>query len=321
MKTNASEQDIFRATTGLALHASLARTLAYCLFWSQHATHWDGDLPTIWKTGPQLQSELRIAARTANRHFKELAEAGYWTISYRPRPGSIGKVTWLTLTARALELVTTARGHAAIGAAKKKKRDMPSCCHSHSQSGGMDCDIPLAQNVTSKKLYQTGKTSEKMKGFILPSKAGKTGTHEASSSIVTGEDDEYAPKAPGYLKTSPLDKEFATVVQTTWSKAGLKEWEWSSRFTWKHIAEIRRKLTDFDVVEGQQIAAFLGALIENWGWLRTCMAPRYAHHDLNLHAPSAMALAHEIDVLGKHVIEKMLPQAIKPKQSKLDDDL
>ncbi|MEG3181816.1 hypothetical protein [Sphingomonas sp. LT1P40] len=316
----ASEQDIFRATNGLTFSASLARTLAYCLYWSQHATHWDGDAPMIWKTGPQLNAELRIAARTANRHFKELAKAGYWVLTYRPRPGTIGPVTWLTLTGKSLQLLETAKEFAASRGAKKGLGNT-SYGHNCHQPVGEDCDQPMAQNVTSKKLQQSEKTAKKEKSFILPSEAGKKGMNETSSSKIFGEKDKGEPKAPGYVKATPLDRELAARIGSAWTTAGLKEWDWSSAYTWKHIAEVRTKLAKIDIVSPEQASVFFEKLLENWSWLRIGMQPRYAFHDLNLHAPSPMALAHEFEAIGKKVLEKMLPPKPGLKPFSFDDDL
>lgn len=202
MNVNASEQDIFRATTGLAIYASLARTLAYCLYWSQHATRWDGDVPVIWKTGSELHTALRIAARTANRHFKELAALGYWEISYRPRPGTIGKVTWLTMTARALDLVALARQQAVSRSPKKSRKGTPGGTIESPPDATVTAD-PSAYDVTSKQVHQSAKTAKNGKGFILPSEAGKKGMNEACPSGYSGEDGKGMPKAPGYVKACP----------------------------------------------------------------------------------------------------------------------
>lgn len=318
MKINASEQDIFRMTEGLAIHTSLARTLAFCLYWSQHATHWHGDMPTIWKTGPELRAELRIAARTANRHFKELAALGYWDISYRPRPGSIGKVTWLTMTTRSLDLVALAR-HQAVARGGSKSRKGTSGGTIEGLPDAAVPDAPSVHDVTSKQVYQSAKTTKNGKGFLLPSDAGKKGMNEACPSGDSGKDGKATPKAPGYVKASAADHAFAALVREVWAAAGLKEWDWSSRFTWEHIAEIRTKVTKLGVKENGA-AEFMEVMLANWNWLRCCMDLRYAAHASNLHAPSPMALAHEFDVLGARVLGKIAEQK-NPKKSNMDNGL
>jgi hypothetical protein len=319
MNVNASEQDIFRATMGLAIHPSLARTLAYCLYWSQHATHWDDDVPTIWKTGPELYVELRIAARTANRHFKELAALGYWEISYRPRPGSIGKVTWLTMAARSLDLVALARQQAVARQTKKSRKGTSSGTTASPPDATSTAD-PLVQDVTSKQVHQSAKTAEIGKGFILPSKAGKKGMKETCPSEHSGKDGKGTPKAPGYVKACAADHALAAIVLEAWTAAGLKEWDWSSRFTWEYIAEVRKKAAKIGITE-KEMAGFVHALVGNWNWLRWGMAPRYANNALNLHAPSPMALAHEFDVLGAKVLDKIETMKNPPKGSNLNEGL
>lgn len=318
MNANASEQDIFRATTGLAIYPSLARTLAYCLYWSQHATHWNGDAPAIWKTGPELCAQLRIAARTANRHFKELAALGYWEIGYRPRPGSIGKVTWLTMTARSLDLVALARQQS-VARATGKSRKVTSSGTTASPPDATAIADPSVHYVTSKQVHQSEKTAKNGKGFILPSEAGKKGMKETCPSGHSGKDKEGTPKAPGYLKVCVADHAFAAIVREVWIAAGLKEWDWSSRFTWEHIAEIRKKAAKIGIAENDTIE-IVQAMIGNWNWLRFCMAPRYTNNALNLHSPSPMALAHEFDVLGTKVLEKIAQMKNPPKKSNLDED-
>jgi hypothetical protein len=315
MNVDASEQDIFRATTGLAIHASLAHTLAYCLYWSQHATHWDGDVPVIWKTGPELRAVLRIAARTANRHFKELAALGYWTISYRPRPGTIGKVTWLSMTTRALDLIALARQQAVLRSAKKIRRGTPGGAIKGQPDAAVDADLS-SYDVTSKQIHQSSKTAKNGKGFILPSEAGKKGMNEACPSGYWGEDGKGIPKAPSYIKACPADLTFAAIVRGVWTAAGLQEWDWSSKFTWEHIAEIKKKAGKIGVAESD-MADFVRALVENWNWLRLCMVKRYADHASNLHAPSPMALAREFNIIGQKVLEKMAAAKNPPKQSNL----
>ncbi|TGX54776.1 hypothetical protein E5A73_04795 [Sphingomonas gei] len=318
MKVNASEQDIFRATTGLAIHASLARTLAYCLYWCQHATHWDGDAPAIWKTGPELRAEQRIAARTANRHFKELAALGYWTISYRPRPGTIGKVTWLTMTTRGLDLVALARQQAVLRSAKKSKKGTPDGTSESQPDAAVPVD-PSSYDVTSKQVHHSAKTTKNGKGFILPSEAGKKGMNEAYPSGYSGKDGKKVPKAPGYVKACPADYAFAAIVREVWTSATLQEWDWSSKFTWENIAEIRSKAGTIGVPESD-MADFVHALVQNWSWLRWCMAQRFVDHPSNLHAPSPMALAHEFDVLGKKMLDRIAEMKNPPKKSNLNDD-
>ncbi|MET3761577.1 hypothetical protein [Sphingomonas sp. UYEF23] len=194
----ASEHEIFRVAKGLKMSASLARTLAHCLFWTQYATQTEGGIPTIWKTGPDLEKELGIAARTANQHLKKLASLDYWHISYRPRPGTIGPVTWLTPTDLSFRLLKLASQHA-IERATAKSAKPP-------KGGATDqfdlpvCDDQSSQFVTSKQLGHTAKTAEVQSSFFLSSEAGKKGMNEPSpgKKKIYGKKEGVSP--PTYLK-------------------------------------------------------------------------------------------------------------------------
>lgn len=319
MKGQAFEADVFHATTGLAISASLARTLAHCVFWSQYATHLDEGMPSIWKTGPELQRHLRICPRTANRHLKELAKLGYWKITYRPRPGTIGPVTWLTMTERASHLLDLASSIATNRKASKVKIET---AKGHKATSPMAplCDDYLAQNVTSKQIDHSVETATKTASFILPSEAGKQGMNEAPTSSSPEEKCKGTPKAPGYANASAADRQFASIVETAWSDAGVKTWDWSSLYTWRHTAEIRRKLATVGVSTVADMFSFVSTLLENWSWLRVCIAPRYAHHPTNLHAPSPMALAHEFNLISEKVLEKIDASNSQPKASIFDEE-
>lgn len=321
MSDNVSEQCIFRATSGLALHASLARTLAYCIFWSQHAMHRDGEYPSIWKTGPELSGELKVAPRTANRHLKELAKLGYWTLSYRPKPGSVGPVSWLTFTSKSLGLLDLAREYEAKRGTGRKTKKVTAGGISLNPPEVIPCDDGMSHGTTSKHHVPTGKTAKGNQSFLLSSEAGKQGMKETVGSKFTGETGKKKkiPKAPGYLNVSDKDHELAAVVKTTWVKAGLKEWDWTSRFTWEHIAEIRVKMAKLGVTEGAS-GLFMETMLNNWNWLRSSMSYRYSSSPLNLHGPSPMALAHEFEVIGKAVFDKLHPVVASPKSSCLDED-
>lgn len=322
MSDKASQQSIFHATSGLALHATLAHTLAYCIFWSQHAMHHDGEYPSIWKTGPELSGELKVAPRTANRHLKQLAKLGYWTLSYKPKPGSVGPVTWLTFTPKSLDLLGLARELAAVRATGRKTKKATAGGVSVDPPGVMHCDDGMSHGTTSKHQVPTGKTAKGNQSFILSSEAGKTGMKETFSSCSTGKTGKSGnkkPKAPSYIDASEEDEFLAAIIQDAWVQAGLSEWEWTSRFAWGYIAEVRLKLAKLGVNEGEH-PLFMETLLDNWNWLRHAMLPRYSTHSSNLHGPSPMALANQFDVLGKEVYRKMHPPVVVAKSSNFDED-
>lgn len=88
----ATRPQIRKVIAGLE-RGNMSHTLCECLYWAQHATHEMSNRPFIYKSGVELSNELPIAARTANKHLKELAKRGYWTIHYQSPPGRVSKVT------------------------------------------------------------------------------------------------------------------------------------------------------------------------------------------------------------------------------------
>jgi hypothetical protein len=317
MTQSVAERDIFRATKGLALHATLARTLAYCIFWSQYAQHHEGGAPSIWKTGPEMEADLNIAPRTGNAHLKKLAALGYWTLSYRPRPGTIGPVTWLTFAPRSVALLQLAREQVASGSSKRKAKNETSGGPDHDQPSDTATDGPSSHKVTSKQTYEAKKTAGK--SFILNAELAKAIMKEALPSEHSEKKLDSQPKAPGYLKVSADDRKFAALVRSAWQSAGLKEWDWTSRFTWTHLAEVRQKMAKCGI-EQEGLDLFFQVLLKEWHWVRLCMVSRYAHNDLNLHGPTPMALNHEFDILTCKVSEKVSAPTQLEKVSSLDDD-
>ena len=52
-----SRDAIFRAVKD-QVGGSLGRTLAACLYWSQHTQRNENGMPAVWKTGAELGKEL-----------------------------------------------------------------------------------------------------------------------------------------------------------------------------------------------------------------------------------------------------------------------
>lgn len=286
MKTlQLSERELFRALEGVALRASLKRTLAYCLFWMQHATHSDGDLPTIWKTGPELEHELSIDGRTGNRHLKQLAKLGYWSISYRPKPGSVGKVTWLTLGPVGVELLELADERKAETEALERRGNR----HTKHRLNGAKQAFQTSHEVTSKHTTKTKKTTKAHPSFFLSGKGKKEALHSTPKEL-PGID----PIPPKSFKVGSETKAFAKLANESLATRRLQTWDWSSRYTWAHIDEIASRLNAHGL-PFDDWGAFLDCILENWSWMRTCLRHRYASHDANLHAPSPMAFADEFE--------------------------
>jgi hypothetical protein len=275
----------------------------------QHATHEANGMPMIWKTGPDLEQELGIAARTANRHLKKLALEGYWSLEYKPRPGRIGPVTWLTLSDKGAGVLKVAQSS---GSAKTGQKKGPLVSNiAGAASGTIGAGQP-SQTVTSIQKLQTGVTTKKTSSFLLSGKAKKKALQGLSNPL------------PGYhavpLKkfNATLDEEaFAPLVSSSFGAHGLKQWDWSSAYTWAHIREIVAKLKKAGLIGEKEWANFLESIVQHWEIIRLRMAGKYESHSSNLHAPSPMALAHEFDVILAAVDEINAPP--KPKGKSFAD--
>lgn len=308
----ASESMIFKATRGLALASSVKRTLAHCLFWMQHATHSDEGVPTIWKTGPELEKELSIAARTANSHLKKLAAQGFWALSYKPKPGTIGPVSWLTLRQRGAELIELALSHSSHRNGKKSPiRSDAKYPLSDQKSAGQ-----TSQNMTSKQAHKTKNTTKKPASFLLSGKGKKEALQASFAKATKGN-----PVAPSYLKVSAAGQAFAGVVFEIWISRGLRNWDWSSKFAWEYAEEVAARLKKLGFTTEDTWRNFLNVILDEWSWMRGCLHWRYASHETNLHAPSPMALAHEFDRIFSMFEDKTKPPKKKSKFSSLDGGL
>lgn len=281
-----SELELFRAAHGLDLTSNVKRTLAHCLYWMQHATHEEGGMPKIWKSGPELEGTLSIAARTANRHLKLLAAHGFWALSYKAKPGTIGPVSWLTLGAKGADLIELARD---LGPRMKTGRRVPADGALFEPPIDADATHQASQVVTSKHNHKANKTAKKPASFLLSGEAKKEAI-QANVKELPGVD----PVPPKFVNVGGDAKAFAKLANESLVSQGLRKWDWSSRYTWAHVDEIVSKLKSRGL-QCDDWAPFLSCVLENWSWMRTGISHRYAWHDTNLHAPSPMAFAHEFD--------------------------
>lgn len=313
-KPKVSTAQIRKAALG-RVSTPLARTLSECLFWSQHATHMHEDRPSIYKTGKEVGGELGIAARTVNTHFKKLAELGYWTIRYEPRPGHPSPVTWLDIADKSLELIELARtiDLSRNGGASRKRTSNGG---SMVPSGVSDNDTQTSQNTTSIQPIPTAKTAAGVQSFLPSKDQAKAGMKEPCS--LSQEKQGKVVQAPKYVNATEIELAFGRSVEEQWSERKIPSWDWSSKYTWDHIREIVGKLAA--VGRLAEVDTLLAQMLDEWHWLRTTMAYRYASHGSNLHAPSPMALAHEIDELISRIDGKFKPPEELPNSTCFDQE-
>jgi hypothetical protein len=306
--TSASESDLFRVLQGVALHANLKRTLAHCLFWMQHATHQNNGMPMIWKTGPELENELSINARTANRHLKDLAKHGYWSLTYRPKPGTIGKVTWLTATPAAARIVLLARE---LGGRRNQTRRDPVQRRTEHPAGPKPYS-KMSHHVTAKQNTQTEQTAESTAKFLL------SGSEKKQALLSLSKLPGYGPIPPNYLEVDEQVRSLALVADSSFKERGLITWNWSSPYTWAHISEVAGKLGSHGLCSNADYEEFLQWLLDHWAEIRGVMNSPYSGHNANIHAPSPMALAHEFDRLFAAYLDSKAPKPL-PKFSSFDE--
>lgn len=304
-----SRDAIFRAVKD-QVGGSLGRTLAECLYWSQYAQRVESGMPAVWKTGAELGKELGCKGRTANEHLKKLEYLGFWELLYQPRPGHPSKVTWLLFTEHSLKFLALARS-------LRDERVQPGKRAAKHTVGTGKCapssdtitDPQQSVSVTSKHCETSQETSWGHATSFLLTKEQKAvaGKKEPFQKISTGSQEDVILKAPKYVKASADDLALAMTVRDMLEKRELKQWDWSSRYTWEHVSELRRKLNKAGVITSDEWSDFLLKMFDNWGWLRTCMEYRYSSHEGNLHRPTPMALAAETAVLHSALAKKFAP--------------
>ncbi|MEQ1494891.1 MAG: hypothetical protein ABL912_03905 [Novosphingobium sp.] len=301
--TRATEPQLRHCVRGL-VRGNAAHTLAYCLFWSQHATHEIDGKPAIYKTGREIAAELPITPRTANEHLKLLAREGFWSISYRPKPGTIVKVTWLTMSARSLKLIELASSIDLSKARREARSPTSKRWKSVGPSEAMSA-FHTSENATSSQSNTTSKTAENT-SFIPTKTQGKN----VPSSVKTQEAGGNL-KAAKWMKIDPEVESFAGELRNVWVTASLPDWDWTSQYTWQNLTEIRMKLTNSGYGSPAKLREFLADLVEHWNWLRFTMGDRYVRHEGNLHRPTPLALAAEFDRLLHEIEDKRADQTKK----------
>lgn len=317
-----SRDAIFRMVRS-EVGGSLGRTLTECLYWSQYAQYVEDGRPIVWKTGAELGQELGCNPRTANEHLKKLRFMGFWDIEYKPRPGRPSVVTWLHFTDLSLSWLQMAR---------RLRDDQPNHRRKHGKAPVEVAECALSTHtddegqqsgfLTSKHNKTSPQTSpgQKKDFFLTKEQKAVAGKKEPSPKFSEGSQGEVILKAPKYAKASEREEAFAASIRAILVQRDLKEWDWSSAFTWQHLKAICGHLKKVGLTSDGDWSAFFSKVLENWEWLRCTMEPRYSSFDGNLHRPTPMALAAEISTLHSAlIVQESKPLQTYPTYS-LDED-
>lgn len=318
-----SRDAIFRAVKD-QVGGSLGRTLAACLYWSQYTQRFENGMPAVWKTGAELGKELGCKSRTANEHLKRLGQKGFWALEYRPRPGHPSKVTWLLFTEHSLKFLALARTLRDEQTKPRRRAPKPAIeSHESALTNHIDYDIQQSVLVTSKHCKTAQETSSgHAKGFLLTKEQKASfGKKEPAQKNSGKLQEDMIVQAPEYAKASDDDLTFATSIRSLLDHRELKQWDWSSGYTWRHLKELRQKLTTVGVSTTDERSDFLVKVLDNWDWLRLLMEYRYSSHDGNLHRPTPMALAAEAVTLQSSLKQKYSPQLKVPSSSNFSSNL
>lgn len=276
-----------RAAVG---RASLARTLAECLYWLQHSTKQIDGQPTIWKTGTELAETLGIAPKTANEHLKRLASLGFWELRYKPRPYHPSPVSWLVFSQKAFAIVEAARDGLMSNAAAQGS------INGAIEAEAQGAPIPPKSGVQSPQngmLKQNSPATipklSSQENFIPAESFEPDGKNELpKKKLEAGKE-----KAPSYLKASTAVEALVNSIQEQLKLRNMPEWDTSSQYTWKHASALRDKLNAAGIGELHDQENFVSKVLDQWTKMHGLMAWRYKTHAGNSLRPTPLALAHE----------------------------
>ncbi len=288
----ATTQEIFHAAIDSGMAASLARTLAECLYWSQHSSHKIDGKTAFYKTGPDLSKVLGLSARTINAHLKRLRDEGFWQIKYRSRPTHPSPVTWLIIADRAEALLSEAgesRKRGGSSRALEGVRQEP--------SEDRDCDIRRLRYGTTYR--NTSNQEDRERGSFASERELRR--KELNSS---GEE---RIKAPKYLRASKELEEFVRLIASLLAKKSLPPWDMASRYTWSHADELFYKLHNTGIADLKAHIALLEEIFDRWPDIRLSMDVRYRDHKVNALRPSPMALNDQFHILIEALEDKSEP--------------
>ncbi len=259
LRNVASTHAIFQVALAEDVPATYARTLAECLYWSQHTKHRIDGRPALYKTGAELSQKLGLAARTINSHLKKLAKGGFWHIEYRPRPSHPSPVTWLVISERSAKLLADAAADN-----RRKTRSSTLDRTRPVSSKEQTCDIQALQDATTYRDINTGDEIEEP-SFVSDRYVRR---NEPSRE---GED---KVRAPRYVRASRELEELISAVSRILEGQGLEPWDTVSRHTWEHGRELLEKLLRFGCESLSDQVQLISEIFRNWSDLRFVMDGR-----------------------------------------------
>ncbi|MEP3467771.1 MAG: hypothetical protein ABJN65_17245 [Parasphingorhabdus sp.] len=282
VKTIAHTEAIFRAALAEGISATQARTLAECLFWSQHSRHEIDGQRALYKTGAELSEKLGPTARTMNKHLKQLAEEGFWCIKYRPRPRHPSPVSWLLIAERSEVLLANAKadreGRARYRTLDRAERRQPEVRTCNAQT--LHYDTSYRETSIQDNREDDSFVSDK-----------QTGMNELSLIEDT------RIKAPRYVGATKELEEFVSAISSALAVQELPPWDTVSQYTWEHARELITKLQAEGADSLSDQIELVSQIIAEWSRLRHQMDERYCNHYGNDYRPTPLALNHQFKKL------------------------
>lgn len=321
----ANSAAIFQVIRPQVPKALLAHTAAEVLFWLQYAQHEMDGRPAIYKTGPELSEKLGISARTANQHLKLLAEAGFWKLVYRPKPGGISQVTWVIPSHMALSVINeatyvlreerrpTRRRESDVAHEDERgltRQETDSRKSSVSTTLQRDKQRDLQRDDKENFIRSPGKGRERTK--FDPENRREVREERKRKNVGKNreedEEGEDSPKPPMWMEIEEADQKFVQLMGLLLKERELPPWDYSSQYTWKHSKWFRWGLVaDGLAGDDEHLKKTLIRLLTNWPTILSELPSRYKHHKGNQSRPTPRVLNDAGAEIRRHLRMEAMP--------------
>jgi hypothetical protein len=286
------EHSLFPLARQVVSGASLARTLAHCLYWFQHARHQIEGEPAIYKTAKEVEQAIGIHFRSASRHFRQLADEGFWRVAYRPRPGGISRVTWLVPLAKSRDLISSAQQPLFKARSHQRAQTASSGDTNLQLLAEAFCDPRMSQDATAIQFHTQ----------LIGNQYGKDDFIEGPRRKINRN-----VKGPPCRQSSdiidPHVKKWIDDMNLVLFDRGLPNWNVRSRYTDFHAAAFLAIFGKQESIpKGWSGSGFIERLLSCWPSLINELPWRYANFPDNRLRPSPMALADNADL----ILQRML---------------
>lgn len=306
-----SQHVLFKLCREVVPKASLAHTLAECLYWSQHAIKKIDGKAAIWKTGPELADALGIAPKTANEHLKRLASLGFWELKYRPRPHHPSPVTWLVFTTKATEIVEAGTALLVSKPTPQSTAKYDLAGASNGASNEPHTEVQSSQIETLKQNTPAPVQQVIFQGEFIPEDGcSPNSKHELPQKKHKEAGKE---KAPSYLKAAPGVEALVNVIQEQLAHRDMPGWDTSSQFTWTHARTLWGQLNKAGIDQLPEQVHFISCVLDQWPKMRGLMAWRFLNYDGNNARPTPLAFAHEFSSFKDAVFPPPPPDPVVSK--------